>query len=190
MSRMKLTDMRRQMSSRAKPGLSYPDVACLENPSPMTQEQNTWWLMPQITAYRVGLRHVSRPHNHRNATANLIYVQNKPASCSCNHSGERRSLTWGLAPPGPVTSTARRRPSLPCSAMNSTGSPSRRLRKPSVRMLVCGWWEKRIGREAVGSIAIRAGQREGRQANGHRRYTHSRACQTKQHDTKRTQRNG
>ena len=47
--------------------------------------------------------------------------------------------TCGGAPAGPVTWTALVRPSSPDSTKNSTCSPSARLRKPSVMMLVCMW---------------------------------------------------
>lgn len=48
-----------------------------------------------------------------------------------------RLHTWGLAPPGPVTSMALGRPSSDWSTTNSTCSPSASERKPSVTMLVC-----------------------------------------------------
>lgn len=47
-------------------------------------------------------------------------------------------LTWGAAPPGPVTLMALVRPSGPASISYSTSSPSRRLRNPSAWMLLCG----------------------------------------------------
>ena len=62
--------------------------------------------------------------------------------------------TCGVAPAGPVTFTAFVRPSPAVSTSNSTSSSSRRLRKPSDWMLVCG------GKETtryVGRGPLRAG---------------------------------
>jgi hypothetical protein len=50
----------------------------------------------------------------------------------------RPPRTSGAAPDGPVTLMAFVRPSGPSSTSYSTSSPSRRLRKPSTWMLVCG----------------------------------------------------
>ena len=68
-------------------------------------------------------------HGHGTAaqTQPTARLPGRPAGRAC-----------GGAPFGPVTCVALVRPSSPDSMKNSTCSPSARLRKPSVMMLVCG----------------------------------------------------
>jgi len=98
------------------------------------------------------------PCSNRNSTCTCSARNKRPTHCTSHQGqagrhghgtaaqtqptarlpGRPAGRACGGAPFGPVTCVALVRPSSPDSMKNSTCSPSARLRKPSVMMLVCG----------------------------------------------------